>query len=63
MVDFGDFRPSSIAAAATLCSADEIPDLARTDHGSAASWGTGMDRVRPKITILVVLWLGGGYGI
>ncbi|CAN6448573.1 unnamed protein product [Victoria cruziana] len=44
VVDFGDFRPSSIAAAATLCSADEIPDLARTDHGSAASWGTGMDR-------------------
>ncbi|CAN6477644.1 unnamed protein product [Victoria cruziana] len=56
-VDFQNFRPSSIAAAAVLLAACEIRNLGPVDTRTAASWYPGLDRVSITTTILLKLYI------
>ncbi|KAF3781154.1 Cyclin-D1-2 [Nymphaea thermarum] len=52
VVDFENFRPSSVAAAAVLLAAREIQKLGQIDTGTTASWYPGLDRVSITTSIL-----------
>eukprot|EP00262_Sarcandra_glabra_P014951 TRINITY_DN4508_c0_g1_i3.p1 TRINITY_DN4508_c0_g1~~TRINITY_DN4508_c0_g1_i3.p1 ORF type:complete len:165 (-),score=22.03 TRINITY_DN4508_c0_g1_i3:930-1424(-) len=45
-IDFLEYWPSSVATAAVLCAADEIPNLSLMNPGSAISWCVGLSKVR-----------------
>jgi hypothetical protein len=43
---FLEYRPSSIAAAAILCAANDIPNLSLVNPEHAESWCDGLSKVR-----------------
>ncbi|KAL5723607.1 hypothetical protein ACHQM5_006986 [Ranunculus cassubicifolius] len=48
-ISFVDYRPSSIAAAAILCAANEIPKLSLNSPENAATWCIGLSKVRSQV--------------
>ncbi|CAN1311118.1 CYCD1-1 [Linum perenne] len=54
---FVEYRPSSIAAAAVLCAANEIPSLSLANPEHAESWCDGLSKVSESKPIFLLFFL------
>lgn len=54
---FLEYWPSSIAAAAILCAANEIPNLSLVNPEHAESWCDGLSKVSNRYAYMSVLSL------